>query len=79
MMNGRGKSDGPVVPTKPPNKRDADTLGAEAVEGRGPAKGNVPQQDVRRTQSRDLRTTSLLEHVREVAFHARTRGKSPVR
>ena len=38
-MNGRGKSDGPVVPQKPPNK--AAPAAAEVVEGRGPAKGNT--------------------------------------
>ena len=37
MMNGHGKSDGSVVPEKPPN--NAGQPAAEAVEGRGPAKG----------------------------------------
>jgi hypothetical protein len=37
MMNGQGKSDGPVVPAKPSNK--AGEPAAEGVEGRGPAKG----------------------------------------
>jgi RNA-directed DNA polymerase len=36
-MNGRGKSDSLVVPASPPNKAAA----AEAVEGRGLAKGNT--------------------------------------
>ena len=36
-MHGNGKSDGPVVPMKPPNTAQA----AEAVEERGPAKGNT--------------------------------------
>jgi RNA-directed DNA polymerase len=39
-MNGRGKSDGPIVPGKPPNK--AGQPAAEAVEGRGLAKGGLP-------------------------------------
>ena len=39
MMNERGKSDGPVVPAKPPNK--AGRPAAEVVEGRGLAKGNT--------------------------------------
>src|SRR5213593_2334952 len=39
VMDGRGKSDGSVLPVKPPNK--AGQLAAEAVEGRGPAKGNL--------------------------------------
>lgn len=42
-MNERGKSDGPVVPSTPPN--DAATPAAEeAVEGRGPAKGNAASE-----------------------------------
>jgi RNA-directed DNA polymerase len=38
-MDDRGKSDGPVVPAKPPNKAQGGA--AEAVEGRGPAEGNA--------------------------------------
>jgi RNA-directed DNA polymerase len=38
-MHVRRKSDGPGVPTKPPNNPSGD--GAEAVEGSGPAKGNA--------------------------------------
>jgi RNA-directed DNA polymerase len=65
MMNGRGKSDGPVLPTKLPNN----TAGAvaEAMEGRGPAKGNVDQQNAPRTQRRDNGAQSALDRVREVA------------
>ena len=48
-----GKSDRPVVPTKSSNK--AAQAAAEAMEGRGPAKGNTNQQNARRTQSRDTR------------------------
>ncbi|HEY6926260.1 MAG TPA: group II intron reverse transcriptase/maturase [Steroidobacteraceae bacterium] len=96
-MNGRGESDGRVVPTKLPNKGgrrkapgdggpysgtkaetpDTDkgapkALGAhadppaEAVEGRRPAKGNTPQQNMLRTQSRE-RMQSALERVRRAA------------
>jgi RNA-directed DNA polymerase len=39
MMHGRWKSDPLIVPVKPPNK--AAFVAAEAVEGRGGAKGNV--------------------------------------
>ena len=53
MMNGRGKSDSSVVPEKPPNK--AGEPAAEAVEGRGLAKGNSPERNAPRTQSRDRR------------------------
>ncbi|MCA1705565.1 MAG: group II intron reverse transcriptase/maturase, partial [Actinobacteria bacterium] len=38
-MNDHGKSDGPVVPASPPN--NAAQAAAEAVEGRGSAKGNT--------------------------------------
>ena len=38
-MNERGKSDGPVVPAKPPNK--AGEAAAEVVEGRGSTEGNT--------------------------------------
>jgi RNA-directed DNA polymerase len=40
-MNGHEKSDGCVVPAKPPNKAMAAATAAEPVEGRHPAKGNT--------------------------------------
>ena len=43
-MNGHGKSDGRIVPAKPPN--NAGEPAAEAVEGRRPAKGNTDSQHV---------------------------------
>jgi len=64
MMNTRGKSDGPVVPGKSPNK--AEELAAEAMEGRGLAKGNSPERNALRTQSRGG-APSALERVRQVA------------
>ena len=64
MMNGRGKSDSPVVPGKPPNK--AEGPAAEAVEGRGLAKGNSPERNALRTQSR-ASAPSALERVRQAA------------
>ena len=64
MMNGRGKSDSSVVPEKPPNKARA--TAAEAVEGRGLAKGNSPERNAFRTQSRGD-APSALERVREAA------------
>lgn len=64
MMNGRGKSDGPIVPEKPPN--NAGGPAAEAVEGRGPAKSNPNERNAPRTQSR-TRASSALERVREAA------------
>lgn len=63
-MDGRGKSDGSVVPEKPPN--NAGQPAAEAVEGRGPAKGNSPGRNVLRTQRREG-TPSALERVRQAA------------
>ena len=71
MMHERGKSDGPIVPTKRPNK--AMKVVAEAVEGRGPAKGNTDQQNASRTQSRtgDVKpphdAPSALDRVRRAA------------
>jgi hypothetical protein len=64
-MYGRGKSDRPVVPGKPPNK--AGQPAAEVVEGKGLAKGNADQSATSRTQSRKLGVTSGLERVRQVA------------
>ena len=63
-MNDRGKSDSSVVPEKLPNK--AGRPAAEAVEGRGLAKGNSPEGNALRTQSRDG-AHSALERVREAA------------
>jgi len=63
-MDGRGKSDGSVVPGKLPNKTGKPV--AEAVEGRGPAKGNSHERNALRTQSR-AGALSALERVRRVA------------
>jgi RNA-directed DNA polymerase len=65
MMNERGQSDRPVVPTKFPNKAGQQTA-AEGMEGRGLAKGNLRQQNTRRTQCRGS-VHSALERVRQVA------------
>ena len=51
-MHGRGRSDSPVVPRKPPNKGGGAPSPAEGAEGRGLAKGNPGQQSKSRTQSR---------------------------
>ena len=64
MMNGHGKSDRPVVPEKSPNK--AGQPAAEGMEGRGLAKGNLPQQNASRTPSRND-APSALERVRQAA------------
>jgi hypothetical protein len=67
-MHGRGKSDSPIVPGKPPNKAGAPA--AEAVEGRGLAKGNPREQNASRTLSR-TDAPSALERVREAASRDR--------
>lgn len=63
-MDGRGKSDRPIVPGKPPNKAEAPA--AEVMEGRGWAEGNLREQNTPRTQGR-AGVPSALERVREAA------------
>src|SRR6516165_856285 len=67
-MNEHRKSDGPVVPLKSPNK--AGQPAAEEMEGRGPAKGNPPQQNAPRTQCWEG-APSALERVRLAAARDR--------
>src|SRR6266566_788590 len=64
MTNGPGKSDRPTVPEKSPN--NAGRPAAEGREGRGLAKGNLPQQNASRTPSRS-NAPSALERVRQAA------------
>jgi group II intron reverse transcriptase/maturase len=64
MTNGRGKSDSPVIPEKPPNK--AAEPAAEGVEERGLAEGNPPKRNALRTQRRGG-APSALERVRRAA------------
>ena len=64
MTNGPGKSDRPAVPAKSPN--NAGQPAAEGMEGRGLAKGNLPQQNASRTPSRED-ASSALERVRQAA------------
>jgi RNA-directed DNA polymerase len=73
-MNGRGKSDGPIVPQTPANNAGAGRLdcghpsasAAEQVEGRGPAKGNSLRGPGARTQSRAA-LQGALERIRQAA------------
>ena len=51
-MYGSGKSDGSIVPEKPLNKACDASRVAERVEGRGPTKGNLFEQNKFRTPSR---------------------------
>lgn len=69
-MNGMQKSDGFVIPTKPPN--EVASAMEEVVEGRSPTKGNTEQRNVRRTQSRKQRAPSELARVREIAKKDKT-------
>jgi RNA-directed DNA polymerase len=64
MMNGQGKSDRPEVPGKSPN--NTGQPGAEGMEGRGLAQGNLPQPNAFRTPSRS-NAPSALERVRQAA------------
>ena len=64
MMNEPWKSDRSMVPEKSPNKPGKPA--AEGVEGRDLAKGNLPQQNTFRTQSRGY-VPSALERVRQAA------------
>ena len=63
-MYERGKSDSPVVPTKPPNK--AGRPAAEVVEERGLAEGNT-DDPTRPGRSAGPGVPSGLDRVREVA------------
>src|ERR1700683_5486177 len=63
MTNGPGKSDRPTVPEKSSN--NAGQPAAEGMEGRGLAKGNLPQQNASRTPSREDALSAL--EVRQAA------------
>ena len=70
-MNGRGKSDDPVVPGNPANKGGGAPRPAERGEGRGSAKRNPP----RRTRDRTQRRASLqqaLDRIRQAAERDKT-------
>ena len=71
MMNGRRKSDRPVVATKPANKVGATAHKvaasmAERVEQRGLAKGKPPGQNTNRAQDRAV-VQSALSRIRQAA------------
>jgi hypothetical protein len=81
-MNGGGKSDGLVVPAKPPNNAGGAPSAAEEVEGRSPAKGNSVEAPRHRTPRR-IEPSLARRRIRREASHrlprVTTRGKSPVR
>jgi hypothetical protein len=71
MMNGRRKSDRPVVATKPANKvgataHEVAASMAERVERRGLAKGKPPGQNTNRAQDREV-VQSALARIRQAA------------
>src|SRR6266513_400065 len=71
MMNGRRKSDRPVVATKPANKTGelataANEPVAEQVERRGLAKGKPPRQNTNRALDREV-VQSALGRIRQAA------------
>src|SRR5437773_7622583 len=74
MMNGRRKSDRPVVVTKPANKDGAASNSnaplAERVERRGLAKGKPPRQNTNRAQDRGV-VQSALGRIRQAAVKDR--------
>ena len=69
-MNGRGKSDEPIVPRKPANNGGPAPAGssAERVEGRGLAKGNPSQPNRPRTQGREG-LQSALDRIRQATSY----------
>src|SRR6266851_428183 len=75
MMNGRRKSDRPVVVTKPANKagpatNNVEALAAEQVERRGLAKGKPPRQNANRALDR-ANVQSALGRIRQAAVKDR--------
>ena len=75
MMNGRRKSDRPVVVTKPANKvgastNDVEVPMAERVERRGLAKGKPPRQNTNRALDREV-VQSALGRIRQAAVKDR--------
>jgi RNA-directed DNA polymerase len=65
MMHDHGKSDRPIVPAKAPNEAKPGEA-KEELEGRGLAKGNTPEGNMSRTQSR-IGMSSALERIRQAA------------
>src|SRR5687768_13119585 len=75
MMNGRRKSDRPVVATKRANKvcaatKDVAVQTAERVERRGLAKGKPSRQNTNRAQDREV-VQSALRRIRQAAVNDR--------
>jgi len=69
-MNARGKSDGSILPMSPANNGDAESS-AESAEGRGPARRNIDQSNLDRTQKPESRRSRGLLGVREAASNCR--------
>ena len=79
MMYDRGKSDLPIVPMKSPNK--AALAAAEAMEGRGGAKGTAAQQSTRRTLGRESvsQAPACVRRAANSGLPSNTQGGSRVR
>ena len=69
-MNASGKSDGRIVPENPANNGGTEPP-AEPAEERRPARRNIDQSNLGRTQSRKRRRSSGLLGVREAAQQSR--------
>lgn len=65
-MNATGESDGPIVPMNPANNGGTEPP-TESAEGRGPARRNTDQSNLRRTPKPALRRSRGLLGVREAA------------
>jgi RNA-directed DNA polymerase len=76
-MNGRRKSDKPVVATKSPNKAGVKPA-EEGMEPRGLAKGKSVKQNMDRIQSRKT-MQSALERVRRAARKDKDHHSYPLR
>ena len=76
-MDGRGKSDRPVVPGKLPNKGNGTPLPAEEVEGRGLTKGNLLQRNRFRTQCRGMGRVWTTLNGHEAGNRGHSQGPAP--
>src|SRR5512132_937021 len=74
MMYGQGKSDSPIVPVKSPN--NAARAAAEAMEGRGGAKGNAVRGSTCQTQSWESYPPHWIAYVNRIAYVKRHDGTS---
>ena len=69
-MYGHWQSDGRIVPANPPN--NSTSVGAEAGEGRRPAKGKANESPMPQTQGWTNGMTEVLERLRQAVQRERT-------